>query len=184
MRNTKSNVTILATALALTFFCGQTIAASAAPLQDQPQQAANKEAAQNVSIYRVHYKIDEVENGKTVNSRSYVMMAQTGKTASTRIGGRVPYVVSSGIELQGVAMNIDSTLSDQNGRLLVSTRLMMNVLATKQPPVPSDRAPVFNQMTIDDVTYASLGKPAFVGSLDDVASNRRYVVEVTVTRAM
>lgn len=132
-----------------------------------------------------------MENGKTINSRSYTLMAQPGKTMSLRIGNRVPYTSSNNtgkgfsvsLQYSSVGMNIDSTIDDRDGRLLIHTNLEMNTLASKVPQSALEHPPIFNDLRLVDTTSATIGKPAFVGSLDDVASNRRYVIEVTVTKA-
>jgi opacity protein-like surface antigen len=185
MRKTKWNVFILTSALALTFLAAQAAAAPQPGQQSQDEQAAKKETAPDSTIYRVSYKVNEVENGKTNNSRSYTLMAQTDKRASTRIGSQVPYSTGNGIQYWSVGMNIDCTLNKREGGLLVDTRLHMSTVASKEniPPAGSVPVPVFGDFSLEDITAAVEGKPAFVGSIDDVNSNRQYVIEVTVTEA-
>jgi hypothetical protein len=191
MRKTTINVFILTAALALTFLGLRAVAASQPGQQSKNEPAAKKETVPDSTIYRVRYRVNEVENGKTINSRSYTLMAQPGKTMSLRIGSRVPYSVyelgkgvAHSFNYSNVGMDIDSTIDEQDGYLLVHTKLDMSTLATKEPQSSPDHPPVFNQLRLVDTTSATLGKPAFVGATDDVASNRHYVIEVTVTKAM
>lgn len=58
----------------------------------------------------------------------------------------------------------------------------MNTLASKEQQPALEHPPIFNDLRLVDTTSATGGKPAFVGSLDGVASNRHYVTEVTVTK--
>lgn len=184
VRRTMWNTLVLTAALALTFVGARATAAPQPGIQGQSEQASPKEASQSVSIYKVSYKVNEVENGRMINSRSYTLMAQTGKTMSVRIGNRVPYATNgNNIQYSSVGMNIDSTIDDLGENLLVHTKLEMNTLAAKEPGSSLSHPPVFNDLRLVDATSAAIGKPAFVGSLDDVASNRRYVIEVTVTKA-
>ncbi|HEV2245910.1 MAG TPA: hypothetical protein VGW37_04585 [Terriglobia bacterium] len=189
MRKTKSNILILLSALTLTFFCAQAKAALQPGQQAQGEHATKQDEAQNFNNYRVTYKVNEVENAKTINSRTYTLMAKIGPTATLRIGSRVPY--SSGgnqagsVQYQDVGMNIDCKLdnSGDEGKLIVHTKVSMMSLQGKGTETSSEPYPVFGNFQVESFTVATLGKPAFVGSADDVNSNRRFVVEVTVTKA-
>ena len=190
MRKIKWNIMILATALALIFVGAQANALSQPGKQAQTGEEAKEKASQGVTVYRVNYKVSEVESGNTINSRSYTLMAQPGKTMSVRIGNKVPYTTAnntgkgfiSSIQYSNVGMDIDCTIDNQGGDLLVHTKLDMNTLAAKEPQTALERPPVFNNLRLVDTTSAKIGKPTFVGSVDDVASNRQYVIEVTVTK--
>ena len=185
MRKAKWNVFILTSALALTFLGAHATAASEPGEQPQNEQAARKEAVADSTVYRVSYKVNEVENGKTNNSRSYTLMAQTDKRASTRIGSQVPYSNGKAIQYQNVGMNIDCTINKREEGLLVETRLDMSTVASKEniPEAGSLPVPVFGNFSLQDITVALEGKPAFVGSIDDVNSNRHYEIHVTVAEA-
>ena len=80
-------------------------------------------------------------------------------------------------------MNIDCTLDKQEDGLLVRTTLSMHTSKGQHTISPDTSVPIFGQLELKDTTSATLGKPAFVGSADDVASNRHYVIEVIVTKA-
>ncbi|TAM84740.1 MAG: hypothetical protein EPN47_01095 [Acidobacteria bacterium] len=183
MQKARWNVFILISTLALGFLGTRAAAAPQPAEQPQNGQAAKKETASDSAIYRVSYKVNEVENGKTINSRSYTMTANMGSLVEARIGSRVPYSTGKDIQYQDVGMNIDCTLREQEGKLQVHTVLDMTTLASKETSPSLPGQPVFGHMRLMDVTPATIGESAFVGSADDVASNRHYVIEVTVTRA-
>lgn len=185
MRKKKWKVLILTSALALTFLGPRANAAQQSGKKEQNEHAAKQQAAQDSTIYRVRYKVNELENGKTINSRSYTLMAQPGKTAQLRVGSRVPYTSgkSSQFFFQDISMNIDCTLNKHEDSLMVDTRLSANILKGKETISGDMSVPVFGTLELTDATTATVGKPASVGSLDDVSSNRRYVIEVTVTKA-
>ncbi|HKT13226.1 MAG TPA: hypothetical protein VJW77_15500 [Terriglobia bacterium] len=190
MRKATWNVLIMTSALALTFLGTPTAAAPQLGKQSQSGQETKENASQNVTIYRVNYKVSEVENGNTINSRSYTLMAQPGKNMSLRIGNRVPYTTATGVgggvssvQYWNVGMNIDTTIDGNGENLLVHTQMEMNSLAAKEPQSALEHPPIFNELRLVDTTSATIGKPAFVGSLDDISSNRHYVIEVTVTGA-
>lgn len=149
--------------------------------------AAEKLSKPPVSVvYRLDYKVYEVEGGKRTNSRSYTVFVRTlHYTAHLRTGNRVPINVgtSGGYQYQDVGMNIDSSIDEQEGKLLVSTVLDLKSIAPSEPGSANPTGnPVFRNLRLDDVTLAVAGKPTLVGSIDDVTSNRRYEIEVTATK--
>lgn len=189
MRKTKSNTLILLSALTLTFFCAEAKAAPQPAKQAQGDHTTKKEEAADFDNYRVSYKVNEIENGRTVNSRTYTLMAKIGPTATVRIGSRVPYRTGGNevgsIQYMDVGMDIDCKLDSfgVEGRLIVHTKISMKSLQGKGTETSSESNPVFGQFQVEDFAVATLGKPTFVGSADDVASNRGYIIEVTVTKA-
>jgi hypothetical protein len=182
VRKTKWDAIILALALALSLLG---VAAAAAPQpgeQSQNDQATKKEEAQDSGVYRVSYKVNEVENGKVINSRSYILMAKAGEREFANIGSRIPVAFQGKLDYRDVGMAVSCTIRPGGEKLVVHSEFNLNTIADKEaastiPP------PVMRQFYLHDDTAATLGKPAFVGSIDDIASNRRYVIEVTVTKA-
>lgn len=177
MRKIERNLTVVMPILALTFFCMGARAAS---------QQAKQEPAADFNNYRVSYKVNEMENGKIINSRSYTMVVKTGSSATVHIGSKVPYPVNTNgqFQFQNVGMNIYCQLSRQDERLIVHTRIDMSSVQGGPAHPPSESLPpVFGNFQMENNTVVTLGKQEFVGSADEVASNHSYVIEVTVTQA-
>lgn len=186
MRKSKCNVLILSAALTLTSLGAYAAAAPQPVEQPQNEQTANKENAPDSSMYRLKYTVNEVEGGKTVNSRSYTLVVKIHTTATLRIGSRVPYgVAKDSIQYQDVGMNIDCTIDRQEGHLALHTKVEMLSVSGKgtEKSFQSTPNPIFGQFSLENDTVATLGETALVGSADDVNSNRRFVIEVTVTKA-
>jgi hypothetical protein len=189
MRETKSNILILLSALTLTFFCARAKAAFQPGQQAPGEQSTKKDEAPDYNNYKVSYKVNEVENGKTINSRAYTLMAKIGPTATVRIGSQVPYHTTGDergpIQYYSVGMNIDCRLESfgEEGKLIVHSKVELTSPQGKGTDAPSESNPAFGRFQVESFTVATLGKSAFVGSADDVASNRRFVIEVTVTKA-
>jgi hypothetical protein len=152
-------------------------------------------AASPTAVYRVEYVVREIEKGKPVNGRTYVLMAHSdlkGKAekAAVRVGSRVPIatgtpksdgVLAAQYQYYDVGMNIDCRLWDTDKGLIVDTNLEMNSVANSEmSSTPS--TPVIRRLHLEDDTLVVPGKPAVVGSIDDVTADRRYEVEVTATK--
>ena len=143
------------------------------------------------AIYRVEYSVGEIEKGKPVNARTYVLMARSdvkGKAerVAVRVGSRVPIATGTPKSdapwtYYDVGMNIDCRLWDTDKGLILDTNLEMNSLANPEissTPLP----PVIRRLHLEDDTLIVPGKSALVGSIDDVTADRRYEVEVTATK--
>ncbi len=186
MLKTKLNVLLLACFLASPFLCAQAIAAPHAHNRSQSEQAPKKDKTDNANVYRVAYRISELENGKTINSRSYTLMAKTGSMANTRVGSRIPVDVGAkGIQYQDVGIYLYCTVREQDGKPIIRTIINVSTVADAEAATSPGPPPIMRNLSLaDDTAIVSEGKPTFVGSVDDVTSNRRYVVEVTVTKVM
>ncbi len=161
---------------------------SPAPEQRKPE----------VHVYRLDYKMYELDDGKRTNSRSYTLLARSSKSpidrAHLRTGNRVPIrrsgassnnmqVIPGDIEYEDVGMNIDSSVEEQSNKILVGTVLAMSSVVPNEPGAANPTGnPVFRTLRLEDVTLAIPGKPTLVGAIDDVTANRRYEIEVTVTK--
>ena len=177
---------------------GASFSASALCAQEAKEKASSEAPVPAPLVYRVEYIVREIEKGKPVNTRSYVMMARAshGKVhedrASFRVGSRVPILMgntpkpegaSTQVQYEDVGMNIDSWVTEVDQGLSVRTNLQMQSVATSEmPSVPVPSTPVFRRFHLEDETLVAPGKPGMVGSIDDVTADRRYEVEVTATK--
>lgn len=135
-----------------------------------------------ITAYRLEFNVREVENGKRVNSRNYMMMAQQNDFARIRVGDSVPYQRSeTEYQYRDVGMNIDCRPREHVAGVSLEITVEFSSVAPKSegaasfhPVIRSDRTTV--------QTVVSLDKPTLVTSLDDVESNRRYEIEVTATK--
>lgn len=186
MRKIERNLTVVMSVLAFTLFCVRANAAAQQARQAQSQHPTKQEPAADFNNYRVSYKVNEMENGKISNSRSYKLMVRAGTTATVRIGSRVPYSAGGkeigSIQYQDVGMNIDCRVRNEEGNVVVHTKVAMMSLGGRAE-ASSQPYRVFGQFQVENNTVITLGKQEFVGSADEVGSNRSYVIEVMVTRA-
>lgn len=149
------------------------------------------------SIYRLDYVVRELEDGKRINSRNYSLSARTQEWASIRVGSRVPIGTSgsqgpggvqySGMQYQDVGIDIDSRPVEHDHDFMLGTRFESSSVVTPDKPAderdnPYLKAPVIRRVRFDGYSLVPLGKPTVIATLDDVATNRRYEIEVTVTK--
>jgi len=162
-------------AIALVAFCLALIPSSLTAQQET-------KVPKPVTAYRLEFNVRELENGKRVNSRSYMMMAEDGSSARVRVGNRVPYqTAEKQYQYNNVGMNIDCRPHEQQEGVALDVTVDFSSVAPSSETAPSFN-PVFRSNRSEVQTVVAFGKPTLVTSLDDVESNRRYEIEVTATK--
>jgi hypothetical protein len=136
-----------------------------------------------VYVYRLDYTIREMENGKVLNSRKYMLMAESGDWARSRVGNRVPN--PSGEKeapYREVGMNIDCRVREQGEEILLDSRIGLSSVVPREPGATLNPSPFFRSVNSEVTAAVSLGKPTIIGAMDDVTTNQRFEIEVTVTK--
>jgi hypothetical protein len=139
--------------------------------------------------YRVDFSVNEMEDGKKINSRQYSMNVAAGDNHEIKIGTRVPIEEKAGeFSYLDVGTNLWCRLRDRsdvawlgNAAVLLSVRSEVSNFAVPDQQGHNMR-PLLRQLKIEASTVAQLGKPLVVGSVDDPNSKRQFQLEVTVAK--
>jgi len=162
-------------AIVLVAFCLALIPSSATAQQETKVQKP-------VTAYRLEFSVRELDSGKRVNSRSYMMMAEDGSFARIRVGNKVPYqVADKQYQYNNIGMNIDCRPHEEQEGVALDVTVGISSVAPPSETAPSYN-PVFRSSRSEVQTVVAFGKPTLITSLDDVESNRRYEIEVTATK--
>jgi hypothetical protein len=165
------------------------VAWGALSAQEKPKEGIDVQA-KIVQPYRLDFSLNEMEDGKILNSRHYSMNLTQGDGSRISIGTRVPVesgssADSKNIEFQyiDVGTNIDSRLE----RIGEETKLHVTCVVSNIDATAGDRSepklgPVIRQIKIEGFSLLTIGKPIQVGSADDPNSKRQFQLEVTVTK--
>jgi len=158
------------------------VPASLAQEQTTPEtktEASNKPA----DAYRLDFSVNELEDGKKINTRQYSMYLDADGPETLKIGTRVPVEAKPGeFQYIDVGINLWSRLKDRPNGLQMEVRGEISNLAVPDPATHGYNMPVVRQMQINASTVALVGKPMIVGSVDDPNSKRQFQLEVTVAR--
>jgi hypothetical protein len=168
-------------AIAVMAFCLPLIPNSASAQQEKAKDSTTTEQ-KPVSAYRIELSVREIENGKRLNSRNYMMLVEEDKNGRIRVGNRVPY--QSGekqYQYVDVGMNIDCRPREKEGGVAVYMGVEISSVAPEERAAPTFN-PVFRTQRIEVAPIVTLGKPTLVATMDDVVTNRRYEIEVTATK--
>jgi 3D (Asp-Asp-Asp) domain-containing protein len=154
-------------------------------------KSAEKERSKPLEAYRLDFSINELEDGKKINTRQYSMNLNANDSNEIKIGSRVPVEPKQGeFQYLDVGTNIWAKLDSRNDQLGLTVRIELSNFAswglgtfpTPEQPQAHDTRPVIRQLKISASTLALLGKPMVLGSVDDPNSKRQFQVEVTVTK--
>jgi len=162
---------------------GLRAAAQEVSSEKSPKEGKLAAATKPVAVYRVDYTIREMEDGKVLNSRKYMLMVETNDWARSRVGNRVPIMGEKGVTYENVGMSIDCRVGERDDVMLLESYIeFSSVVPREQAPTPSESNPVFRRVSSNVTAAVSPGKPTLIGSMDDVTSNRRFEIEATVTK--
>ena len=168
-------------AIAVMAFCLPLIPNSASAQQEKGKEAATTEQ-KPVVAYRIELNVREIEAGKRLNSRNYMMVVEDGDWAKIRVGNRVPYQsAEKQFQYQNVGMNIDCRPREREDSIALAILVEFSSLALQTETAPTFN-PVFRTERTEVESIVTPGKPTLVASMDDVVTNRRYEIEVTATK--
>jgi hypothetical protein len=164
-----------------------------------PLAAQDQNSTGVFPTYKVTFTITDSADAAAQNSRRYTLRTETGHKAILKVGDRVPVVmggVTGGSPSSGsmvntqytyvdVGVNIECTLSDQNGSLRLHGDIDLSsimkhpaALNASNPPNPGIGQ---TKLAIDAAVF--MGKPAVIVSIDDPDTPRHFQVEALVSRA-
>ncbi len=178
----KSQAAALAALMIALMFAGGMNSARAQESTASAKSTA-QEPTKSLEAYRLDFSVDELQDGKKMNTRQYSMNLNAGDSNELKIGTRVPVEGKQGeIQYIDVGTSIWSRLSSHNGQLELAVRAEISNFAMPEQAEAHDPRPVLRQLKISSSTLALLGKPMVVGSVDDPNSKRQFQLEVTVTK--
>ena len=152
-------------------------------VQDSAKDVAGTPAAA-IKPYRLDFALNELEEGKTINTRHYSMDLTEGESNEIKIGTRVPVAAGPAQNTQfqyiDVGTRILARLERQGEEIKLHVNSDTSNIDTNQRAGVD--APIIRQIKIEGSTLLVMGKPILVGSVDDPNSKRQFQLEVTATK--
>ena len=156
------------------------------------QSKADADDSKAIYPYRLDFSFAEVEDGKRINTRHYIMDLAGEQGQEIKIGTRVP-VVSGGstigmhgeMNTQYQYIDVGTNIGAHLNRLFggdVQLRVNCEVSNMDTTDPASKLGPIIRQIKIEGSTLLAFGKPILIGSADDPNSKRQFQLEVTVTK--
>jgi len=148
-------------------------------------KAVEKEASKPTEAYRLDFSINELEDGKKINSRQYSMNLTKNQPEDIKIGTKIPVDTKPGeYQYIDVGTNISGRLQahKDNDQLELFVNAEVTNFAIPEQASGHEAHPVIRQLKIGGSTLVVLGTPMVIGIADDPNSKRQFQVEVTMTK--
>lgn len=149
----------------------------------QNVEPATGEREKPVHAYRLDFSVNELEDGKKLNSRQYSLNLNADDANEIKIGTRVPVEAAhEQFQYMDVGTSIWCRIGERADGIPMSVRADISNFAIPEQGTGHESLPVVRQFKINASTLALPGKPMVVGSVDDPNSKRQFQLEVTVTK--
>jgi hypothetical protein len=144
---------------------------------------AHRQPDRPVHAYRLDFSVNELEDGKKINTRQYSMNLNADDADEIKIGTRVPVDSGPGtFQYLDVGTNIWCRIGERPEGIPLTVRADVNNLAMPDQASGHESRPIVRQFKINASTLAQVAKPMVVGSVDDPNSKRQFQLEVTVSK--
>jgi hypothetical protein len=154
----------------------------------QPESSEGKTKSQGwdkpLEEYHLDFSINEVEDGKKINSRQYSMNLATNEGNEIKIGARVPVETKEGeFQYLDVGTNLFARIGEMRGQNELTVRAETSSFAMPESNSEKrDLHPIIRQLKMGGTALLPLTKTVVIGSADDPNSKREFQLEVTVTK--
>jgi hypothetical protein len=144
---------------------------------------ATPPAPKPVSYYRLDFVVNELEDSKKTNSRSYTVLVDAPGQANFKVGSRLPVSDGHGsFNFIDVGLNFYRINTHEKDSMLVVT-VEGDISSVAAPEQMSQSGPpVIRQARFSGTTVVAPGKPTILVSLDDVNSKHRFQIELTAAK--
>src|SRR4051794_11218832 len=133
------------------------------------------------AAYKLEYVIAEIENNKRVNTRTYTLLTDEGGASSMRMGMRVPLQGEKGPIYMDVGLRVESKVRPrEGGDVWLSTRFEVSSLVD-QPQTVNGAMPL-RSVEYSNPAVVTLGKSTVLAAGDELSSQKRFELSVTVTK--
>lgn len=162
----------------------------------QENAPKTNEAAKPPEAYHVDFSLNELQDGKKINTRQYAMNVLAvpsgprlpiGYEKDLKIGTRIPIETGQDkFEYFDVGTNIRCQIfASESGIISLDARADVSSLvptSEKDQYAPAGRNPIVRQLQIQSSGTVTLGELISLGTVDGPDSKRQFQLEVTVTK--
>jgi hypothetical protein len=137
--------------------------------------------------YHLSFVVQELDNGRVINSRAYSMIMSEMGQSSIRAGEKVPYSSTTGANTEwqqiDVGVNIDcrGLQATANGVSLNIKADISSVMESHGANSPPPSLPIIRNNQWESNVVLPLKQPSVLFSSDDPASKRTMQLQLTIT---
>jgi hypothetical protein len=154
----------------------------------QPESSEGKTKSQGwdkpLEEYHLDFSINEIEDGKKINSRQYSTNLATNEGNEIKIGTRVPVESKEGeFQYLDVGTIVFARIGEMRGQTELTVRAeTSSFVMPESNSEKRDLHPIIRQLKMGGTALLPLTKTVVIGSADDPNSKREFQLEVTVTK--
>ena len=155
------------------------------PLLAFPAAAQEEKTSSNDTpgFYRASIRVIETTEGKVLNSRDYLLHLKHGEFGEIRTGNSIPLPSGENTIYMDIGLNLDCRVNriiDQ--QVMVELRLELTNVAHQRATLPGRTAPITRKVQSTASTKIELGKPTTIITVNDVTSESRFELEITIEK--
>jgi hypothetical protein len=130
-------------------------------------------------FYKLTYVLKELDQGKVVNQREFVLACSTGDRYASRMraGSRIPVGQADKFSYVDLGINLDTHLEDVPEGLALDVTAEVSSPTTELPA--NSVSPAIRQMRTNALAVVAMSKPTTLFNIDDPASRHRFELDVT-----
>ena len=153
----------------------------------EKKPTATQTSAALKNFYHLSFVVQELDNERVINSRSYSMIVSEMGQSSIRAGEKVPYSSTTAPSTQwqqiDVGVNIDcrGLKATDNGVSLNIKADISSVVESHGTNSPPASPPIIRNNQWESNVVLPLKRPSVLFSSDDPASKRRMQLQLTIT---
>ena len=160
------------------------VAAMWASAQEKPVERPKEERP--LSFYKLEFVLRELQDGKLINTRNYMMTVENGDWGRTKTGSHVPVrtgPADQSVQYVDVGVNIDCRAVGRDDYASLNTTVEVSSFALpEQTSGTSGLPPVLRQARANMAAVVPVNKQTVIGVIDDANSTKRYEIAVTATK--
>ena len=143
-------------------------------------QSSPAHMAEATQFYKLSFSLRELDEGKIVNQRAFVMMVcSDGTWYSLRAGSKIPIPGTKETNYSDVGVNLDVRPMDGSDTAVpVFVKAEISSVGIENPP----SAPPIRQVQVRTSSLLPLGKATTVFTADDPSSKHHFELDATATR--
>ena len=181
----------------IVLLCLASMLLAQSPAKSGSESTAKKNAAEGQeatappadNFYKLSFAIYELDNGKRMNQRDYSIIGRTnGSQVSARVWTRLPMYseekkvtyVNGGLEIRCWLKDVTAGKVPASCEFEISSFVLPEQAVDARSNAPG--VPILRTTSASTWAVLTPGKPAIIGSIDDVNSKKRTQIEATATR--
>ena len=165
----------------------------AAQAQEAPKEATTTTKTEKTGepkpqgAYKLEFVLRELQDGKVINSRNYMMIMEGGyRNADVKIGSRIPIKTEQqGVNYIDLGTNVSCHHLEEHPPFVMlecSFEVSSFSLPEERASAGANAPPVLSQMRASVPAWVQEGKQTTITSIDDPSSTKRYEIAVTATK--